>query len=261
MAANLRILNSNTADSCTITAGSGNATAPNMLLDFKSAVWRSAAGVTTALITMQWASAKFINMVALAFTNLSSTATLRFRGYTLAGDASPATDVTRSSFLSNAITGQVHACVFTPATDAFEKVTILITDTSNTDGYLEVSRIIAGVYWSPTYTAEMGASIGIVDTSKSERTDSGDLFTDRGRQFKTMSFDMSVLTSTDRNKFYNILTSNGTYKPMFITLTPEDSVDKPGEMLFQIYGKLVRTPAMKYAYFEMFSTQVDIEEV
>jgi hypothetical protein len=139
------------------------------------------------------------------------------------------------------------------------KLVIDITDGSNPLGYVEASRAVCGTYWEPTYNAEYGVSVGMTDTSKQERTDAGDLRTDRGTIHKTMDFDLQVMPKEDRNFLYNILRGNGMYKPLFISMTPADA-DSVGEQVFQVYGKLSKAAAIKYVSFNMFSTSLEIEE-
>ena len=98
--ANLRILHDNAANrvsSLSASTTSGSLAAANLLTDRKAEVHRATA--TSVTYTATWASPELMSMVALAFTNYTSTATIRVRAYTLAADVSPAVD-----------TGAVLAC-------------------------------------------------------------------------------------------------------------------------------------------------------
>lgn len=274
--ANIRFLYDNAAGRATISASStaGTLVATNMQGDIKSAVWRGVS--TTESITLTWPTSEFLNMVALPFCNLTSAATMRVRCYTLAGDANPAYDATTTaapgvSFGSvewgtstlgvNAYSygGGTYAAAYFPV-GTYQKVIVTLADPTNAAGYIECSRIVTGQYWSPLYSAEAGAAVSITDTSKNERTDAGDLVTDRGTVAKMLNFDLNFLTSTDRDKVYRMLRGNGMFRPIFISLVPE-STDAGDEQVFQIYGKLSKGGSMKYQLLNQYSTTIEIEEV
>jgi hypothetical protein len=273
---NLRVVYDNAADRATLSASStaGGLVVNNLLTDFKSEVWRSTS--TTATLTITWATAEIIGMVALAFCSLSPLATFRVRGYAHAADTTPLIDVTGYACEGSDLTSfnwgseplGVNAYSYGGGTygvlwftqDAYEKLVIDIVDNTNTLGYIEASRVICGSYWSPTYNAEYGVQVGITDNSKQERTDAGDLRTDRGTIAKTLSFDVSFLTSQDRNKVYNILRGNGLFRPIYVSLTPEAD-DPTEEQVFQIYGKMSRQGSIKYQFINQFSSTIEIEEL
>lgn len=274
--ANLRVVYDNAADRATIAASStaGSLVAANLQTDYKSDVWRSTG--LTATLTITFPTAELIGMVALAFCSLSSAATFRVRGYALTADVTPLVDTTgyaaqASDFTSfywgteplgvNAYSygGGAYGVLWLPSVNACQKVVIDITD-SNPLGYIEASRLVCGTYWSPTNNAEAGAEVGVVDTSKHERTDAGDLRTDRGTIHKTLSFELAYLTQQDRNSLWNILRGNGMFKPLFISLLPTDA-DYVGEQVYQIYGKIGRPSRLRYQHTHRFSTTLEIEEL
>lgn len=273
---NLRVVYDNAADRATITASStaGSLVPSNLKSDYKSEVWRSTG--LTATLTITWATAELIGMVALAFCNLSAAGTFRVRGYALESDVVPLIDHTgfvayganfeefswgMEPLGANAYSygGGAYAVLWLPQVHACKKLVIDIEDVIPA-GYLEASRLVCGTYWEPVYNAEYGTTVGIVDTSKHERTDAGDLRTDRGTIHKTLSFDLAVMPKEDRDALYNIIRGNGMFKPMYVSLTPE-SEDEVGEQVFQIYGKVSRNSTLRWVNFNQFSTQLDIEEL
>ena len=276
MANNLRVVYDNAADRATIVASStaGTLVASNLSTDYKSEVWRSTG--LTATLTITWPTAELIGMVALAFASLSSAATFRVRGYQNDDDSTPLFDVDGFACYGadfdafpwgtvplgvNAYSygGGAYGVLWTPV-HACQKIVLDIAD-SNPLGYIEASRLVCGTYWEPIYSAETGATVGITDTSKNERTDAGDLRTDRGTIHKTLSFDLNVMPKEDRDALYNILRGNGMFKPVYISLVPVYDEDETGEQVFQIYGKVSKSASIKWAYADMFSTKLEIEEV
>ena len=272
--ANLRIVYSNAADRATLTAtaGVGTMVKENLLLDTKSKVWRTAS--TSATITLIWTTAEIIGAVALPFCNLSPTATIRVRGYTNSGDASPVGDSGTALACPIGSGGWVGATGVNTyayaggryATSWFtkrsvKKIVIDIVDTSNTLGYIEASRVVAGDYWSPTNNVEHGSiQLATADRSKNERTDSGDLRTDRGTMHKRVSLDLSLMPAADRNSVWSIARGNGMFKPVFFSLSPQGT-DVDEEQAFCVYGKQTQQNSTVYQFTNQFSTTLELEEI
>lgn len=227
---------------------------------------------------MNWAVGEIIGMVAFAFCSLSSAAKFHVKAYSLATDTTPywegetfccpASQFDKFYWGTEALGvnaysygGGTYAVIWIPP-NAYQKIELTITD-SNPLGYIEASRLIAGTYWSPLYGAEQGAVVGVTDNSKQERTDAGDLRTDRGTIAKTLQFDMNYLVTQDRNSLYNIIYGNGLFKPMYVSLLPEETPDgdQIGEQVFQIYGKVSKNASIKYAMVNQFATQLSLEEL
>lgn len=143
----------------------------------------------------------------------------------------------------------------------FNSMAILLQDPGCSDHYLEISRLIIGTHWSPTYNTGFGLSFNTKDLSTSERNEAGDLITTSGATYNNIFFDLQYMNNQDRNIFNKIVRSNSVKKPMFISLFPENSTDYIKENLHQIYGKLVQSPGISHPVFDTYSSQVEIEEV
>lgn len=276
--ANLRVVYDNAADRATLAASStaGSLAVNNMLSDIKSEIWRSTG--STATITVTWPVGELIGVVALPFCSLSSGATMRVRAYTYTADTLPILDTGIQiaaaappfdvwgwgseplGVNAYAYGGGTYGVVWFGTIVAVQKLVIDIDDDSNPLGYLECSRIVAGTYWEPVAGADSGVEIGVGDLSKHERSDAGDLRTDRGAIFKTMTMDLSVLPAQDRNAMWRILRGNGMSRPVFISLVPK-AEDAFEEQAFQIYGKLSRQSSLKYIHANHYSSQLEIEEI
>lgn len=274
--ANLRVVYNNAADRSTVTASTtaGTLVATNLLNDYKVKVWRSTG--TSADIELTWASAENISMASLPFCNLSATATMRVRCYTLPGDVVPTLDTgtiqavagkfgpfTWSNVPAGANTfsyGGGACATLWFATQSSRKVVISLSDASNSSGYLEAARVVCGTYWSPENNAEYGATIMAEDMSRHERTDSGDLHTDRGPRYRKVSVTLPVMPVADRDVLWQILMGNGMARPVFFSLTPEGPATKD-EHLFQLYCKLSRSAALRYQMYNQFNSTLELEEV
>lgn len=275
--------------------------ASNMKLDSKGKVWRSAtavSGTVSAAILVDFGSSGVqIGGVALPFTNtVSSSATMTVTGYGT-GSAQPSFT---GSMPSQGITGgtaaytvTVNACPWNSLgvpdwggtglnTYAYgggtylrawfpgnqgttiRYLSIVITDYSRTatTGYaIEVSRLVAGPVWSPTYNTSFGLTNTLKDLSTSERTESGDLVTRIGPRSNSLSFDLKFLNQADRLNMSKMLWSNGTSRPVLVSLFPDNSSNWELERAHMIYGKLTQLPGLSHFAPDFFSSQIDIEEI
>lgn len=276
MSNHLRIVYNNAADRAMISASTtaGSLVASNIQKERKSDVWRSTA--TTATLTLTYSTAEFIGMIALPFCNLTSASTIRVRTYTNTADTAPVVD-----------TGYVSAAAATPLglwewgnvplgvnaysyggatygrvwfeTNPVKKVVIDIDDSTNTVGYIEASRLVAGAYFSPERNAELNATWEITESSKSERNDASDLITDLGSKNKKIGFSLEHMSPADRNSITNILKGNGMSRPVFVSLYPDDG-DPSIEQLYQVYGKLPQQSSVGIAYWNTYNTTLTVEE-
>ena len=273
---NLRVIYQNLADlsTTTITASTtaGITSAANLQKDTKSLIWRSTG--TSATLTVAFGSAKTVRGVILPFTNLTATATISVAtvggsGYTTGTVlACPykQTDNWDSSYLpqganSYAYGSGTYARVWFPAQQTCTGLTITLTDTNNASGYVEASRLVVGDYWTPKYNTSFGLIAAPKSLSTNSRTESGDLVTNRGIQYNTMSFDLTWLTPDDRLIFTKIIKSNGINKGLLISLFPDASEDYDKEQTYQIYGKLTQVPDLTHPMYTMYSSKVEIEEI
>ena len=278
---NLRIIDYNAANIATLTASttSGTLVASNMLTDIKSQVWRSTS--TSAAILTACPTLKSVNAVIFAHTNFTNAATMRVVGYTLANDvpgvATPVFDTsalpccayTASSVfgwdantpgVSNfGFGGGVYAGLFFTG-GSVRRLYIEISDTGNAAGYVEVSRLIAGYYWSPTYNADYGVQLGYDDKSSHSRNDAGDLLTDITPRSKWLSFNLSGMEAVDRQNFMRLMRSKGLSSPIYISVFPADT-DKNLEQDYQIYGKQSALSPILMPYYSSYQTSIKIDEI
>ena len=274
---NLRVIYQNLADltttTITATTTAGVTTTDNLKKDAKSLIWRST--TTSATLTVAFNATKTIRGVVLPFTNLTATASVTITPTGGTGTtpitgllACPykQTDSWDSSYLpqganSYAYGSGTYARAWFPVAQTCTGLTITITDTNNTAGYIEASRLIIGDYWTPTYNTSFGLTSAVKSLSSSSRTESGDLVTNRGIQYNSMSFDLTWLTPADRLVFMKIIKSNGINKPLLISLFPDASEDFDKEQTFQIYGKLTQVPDLTHPMYTMYSSKIEIEEI
>jgi hypothetical protein len=141
-----------------------------------------------------------------------------------------------------------------------QKLVIDISDPNSDAGYIEGSCLVAGLSWSPKVNMGWGASVVVQETTKNERSESGNLRSDAGVSSKKLSFDMKFLQPTDRNRLWRIFLGNGMITPSFISLYPE-SEDTFEEQMHQIYGKLSQQSKIAAQSFGTSQAPFEVEEI
>lgn len=281
---NLRVVYNNAAKrATTLTASStvGAYSAANMLTDRKTKVWR---GDKTAARTIDlvWPSSETVACVAFPFCSLSKVATIRVQVFS---DAAFTTQVVDSGTVSAvqsspvgvastdewygtpvgvnayAYGGYAFAVVYFTRNTACRSMRITVSDTTNPLAYLEIGNIVVGDYWSPTYNVQAGeVSIEIADMSRHERSESGDLYTDVGARYRTMSLQLQYMPAADRNCMFRVLLGNGMKDPVMVSVVPE-SADKKDEELYAIYGRLSKGSAIQYQFMGQYQASLSIDEI
>ena len=273
---NLRVGYDNAADRGTLAASStaGALAAANLRTQMKAQVWRATG--TSATLTLTWALPENIACVVLPFCNLTSTATMRVRGYTLAADIDPAFDTGARPACPYAPLGPFGWGTQPPGCNAFafgggtyavawfgsaavERLVIDIADPDNATGYVEASRLVAGPYWSPQKNVDWSPKLTVEDSTTNTRNDAGDLITDRGTTYRTLAVSLSWLPPADRDQFMSILRGSGFAQPVFVSLFPE-SDDPMQEQLYQIWGKLSDLGALVHNYVANYTGTITIQE-
>ena len=282
---NLRIIHDNAADRAVLTAASqaGTLGPANLQRDAKGAVLRATDVGQTIIAT--WPTQEVISCVALIFTNMNSSARMRVRGYGQPGDAAPVIDTGVMMPCPEAPLG-ISAFGFLPlgwnaykwggvktwgrggGSDGvawFEPVSVrqMVIDVSsidNPDGYLEISRLVAGNYWSPEHNAEYGASLQLQDTSEAYRTAAGTAKTAVGTTSDKLSISLAHLAAPDRARLMRILRESSTVRPLLFSLFPENP-DPVLEQDHMIYGRVTNLDAVSTPYYETYSAPLQIEGI
>jgi hypothetical protein len=274
----LRILYDNKADTASVLTASttsGALAASNLLTDYKTEVHRATA--TSVTYTLNWAAPVVVNAAILAFTNFTSTATMRARAYTNIADGSPATDsgtVLACAYQPfglwdwgmlplgvNAFSygGFAYGRVYLPATSC-QKLVIDVVDVDNTAAYVEAARLITGAYWEPGINPDFGPSIAPKSNTKHQRTDAGDLRTERRPVSRSLKLNLGMIAAgADRARVYDILRGNGMTKPVFLSLFPENA-EPALEQAHQLWGKL-NDSVVSHPTYGIFAAPLEIEEI
>jgi hypothetical protein len=249
----------------------------NMLVDVKSLVHRSTPLILSNTISATWTTPETVGVVCLPFCNLTPTATIRVQVYsdtagtTLAYDsgagvlACPAPSVVLPGFTA-AQAAQAYAFGggayarhwFTPVTCG--KLVITLSDGLNLQGYVETSRLFVANWWSPSYNADVGATLTFDSASSQVRSDGGDLYTNIGPRMRKLAMKLTNLPGTDRANLAAIMRASGLDSPLLVSLFPGDT-DTALERDYTIYGKLSSLSALAWGTVGTTSLPLEIVEM
>jgi hypothetical protein len=248
-------------------------------MDEKAAVWRSSSNAAQTLL-LSWAVSELVDSVCMAWTNLTGLATVRLKGYTVAGDypASPIFDQTFNPdyamalgefvwgidplAVSGAARARVSAQVqcWLAASYSIEKLEIIVDDPLNALAYVEASRLVIGQKISPLVNADQnGFTIGWVERSKPTRAASGDLRVEPLTRFRQVKIDLNMLEATSRNAMLR-MAAGGLGRGVWISAFPEDA-DTSNQQLYGFWGALVQDVNFSYPEFGQWAAPMVFEEM
>ena len=271
----LRIIHANYADQATSIAASttsGALAAALMQTDRKGEAHRSTG--TSVTYTLTWTGGVSIGGVALPATNLTSAATIRGRLYDATSGGTLLLDTGTNTACPGltalpwtwAATYNANAFAYGYASKAVawfantagvKRAVIDLVDTGNPAGYIDCARIVAGPYWSPEWNAEYGCTTLVVDNTTNARSDAGDLTSDRAPLHAEHTFNLPVITPTDRSELMQIMRANGIWKPVFLSLMPSAS-SAAAEQDHMVFGKRKSSP-IAHPFFENYSHEMTLE--
>lgn len=284
MESNIRIVWDNAADRAAIAASSeaGNLFASNLRTNLKSKVWRGSSPSEGLVLT--WPDPEPVDVVVLAFNNMTAQATMRVRGYTQTISPIPVFDTGDVECQPPAPLGAfgwggpfgenfyerggaslfaygygAYAVVWIPGGHAVRKLEILVNDPDNPDGYIEAGRLIVGPYWTPLHNFSFGHSVSFPELTQNKRSEAGDLRGERGAKWRRIDFDLQYMDEEDRSMMLRMLRRAGLSQPLFISLFPENE-DAAKEQSYQLFGKFADTARVSQPNFDIYATSLAVEE-
>ncbi len=234
---------------------------------------------TSITYTLTWASDETINGIILPATNLSSASTISVvaknsSGTTVythnGGTAVSACTNTAldyypgiknvNSFPYGGLSKTAVWFTSTPTNVRSLEITLNrgTNPTANPSypSYIDCSRIICGKYWEPALgVSKNGLELTIADTTQTSRSDTGDLYTDRGTIYDQLSFNLDILTGSDREELIKIFKWVGAYRNIAVSVFPEGN--NRNEQDYIIYGKR-ETSGISYLVHNYFSNSFSI---
>lgn len=218
--------------------------------DNKTDIWRSS-NLTEQVITATWSEPESIGGVGIIFSNLVKDSTVRFQFYL--DSSSPNPDFTTPlhtfvddklipigfdsiGYLSFSYGGGRHFSTFFD-TLAVEKLELIITSVGNSDGYIEIARVVAGDPVRFTSMVAYGSKFSFQDKSSSTRSASGSNRVVKKTKSRIVDVTMENLTPDDNTLMNNLPRGIGTRNPILFSGLSDSSVDHERES-FNVYGHI-----------------------
>lgn len=227
MAAKLRILYNHDAwDAATITSSSeasSHLADDNVVDDNPARPWRTD-DEQDEWIKFDLGSAQQITCVALFNFNLSSGATVRLQANSSDSFGSPPYDQALT-IVTDADSVVFKRLVFF-LDQTYQWWRITVDDYPNTDGYIQIGRIVGGAYYemSRNYSEQFG--IQIADPSEGREVP-GAFSPKRSQEdFRTITLDFEFVEETERDKWEAIFRKIGNRSPVVLALDPTDRPTK-----------------------------------
>lgn len=274
---NLRLIAVNDVDSATLSVSPAvEATLPvtNLQLAERAKVMRTTSAAAQQ-IKGTWSATKVISGCALVRHNLTSDATWRLQLYS---DAAWTTQVYDSGALvanppkalgdliwgveALGVTvfygwGQAFSDLYFDAVTA-QSFTLTLTDTGNSDGYLEASRLFLGYTLEPEFNCDWGIKLAWRENSKLTRTDGGSLRVDPKQPYRTLEFNLGWLGSGDRARWLDVFRAAGRRSDVWISVFPNQ-----GGMLERDYAmqaRLVSPGESTHNRYNNWTQPIQLEE-
>lgn len=263
----------------TVSGGSWVASLPasNVLTTDRAEVARSTDATTgSTQFDIDFGTARALRAFALQAHNLSQAASWRITLGTTPGG----TDVHNGSsqaawFLpftgpeewedaawwglpQDAYTGHPHlAPILLPATLNARYLRVLVTDTANAAGYVQIGRLWAGELWLPQVNAAFPMQHGHQDFSAKERTRGGGVVADKQRRARTVRLSLDALSATEAAWVHEINRRAGTVEELLFL---PDVADYQECQRYGFIGTAEQLSPMARTNFERHSQEYDLTE-
>ena len=253
----------NLVESAAITGGSWLAGLPlsNIATRDLSRVARSSDALTSSTtIQFDHGSAKTARALCIVGHNLTSAATITWdRGTTAGGNdvqdgaAINAWQITPLEYSGR----QFAAWVVVTATSArYDK--IVIADTANPAGYIEIAYAWMSDLWSTAYGPVTGLQQGVQDFSGSERSDAGALWVNRRRRVRNVSMVLEGATPTEAAILHNLSVYCAATEPVLYCADVADAAER---QRYGFVGSLSELNAIEWPYNRMGRLPMRIVEL
>jgi hypothetical protein len=251
----------------TLSAGSWTSGAlANLQQEYLSLVARST-DATTASTKMRVAfggGATGVRLIGFARHNLSATATYRVKAGSTAGANnvydSGTLDVWHSSIVAAEKEGYpatlTHDC---GSVQTAQHWSIDFTDTTNIDGFVQLSRLWMGTTWTPTRSYAFGNSLGFEPRDVSEESLGGVLFHDRRTPRRVHRLSFKALTADEADG--DLLDAMGRLGSAGQLWFVKDSTDTARGFKANGLYRFRRIDPITQAFKPLHETAIELEEV
>ena len=196
----IKFLTTNKLDSATVTslsAASGHA-ATNVQSRFLKQTWRSMAPnpLTSQWLKFDLGSASLISVFTFFYNNLTSGATVKL--YAHASDLGNTEASWSGATYNQTITNFDTRVGYIAPAQTLRYWFLAITDSSNTDGYVEIGRCFAGTVTSPSLNFNENFSETEIDPSEQSWTIGGHVYSTQRERYKILEYQFLDLAQADQ---------------------------------------------------------------
>lgn len=274
---NVRILMENYADAATITATPAMvATLPveNVQTLSRAKVARTNGNPTFQVMDFEMPASELANALVLVGVNFTGSATFRLQAWNRSamggqktvdtpfllaievkslGDLVWGVDPLGASLMD----GWAYRYTLLWFQEAkIQSFRVTISDPTNSDGYMELSRLMLGRYFSPAKNMAYGLEMGWIDKSSQYRTDGGTLRSDPLPSYRRWRFSLEAVENDERNQLLDHIRAVGRRNDLFMSCFPGAGGRK--EIAYAGHVKLVSDGAVFQDHFPGIS-RVDLE--
>lgn len=281
MTSNIRMLIQNDWDDSTLTLATGTPVATLPLTNTQSYNNARSFRTTTlsgVVVDGDFPSGSYVSGFVMYRHNLTADATYRFRLYSGAAQTgSTVYDSGTLAALDSEGLGEFEWGVDPLSPTMYDDwdfgVTVLwmdsvysaasfkldISDASNGDSYIDITRCYLGRVFEPSSNFNWGASNVWTDDVEQIRTAGGSVYTADRTAFRQISCQLNWLSGVDRALFFDQTRTVGKHKDIFISLYPESS--GAFERDYQFAAKFTQPPNITRPLVNYYSTGISVREV
>lgn len=281
---NLMLGYPNRADEAALSGGSWQATLPltNLQNRLQAIVARSTdATESSTQFTIDLGQPRTIDLLVLCGHNLSLEATLRVvasevssfsplvydSGFTVVWPAlfsSESLEWEDDNWWSGQLTTEVRESYPSNAIRRFTQISarywkVLIADTGNADGYVQIGRLMISAVWSPVVNYDYGASLGFETDTAVEKSLGGQEYFDRRTGRRVFRCQLSWLSEQEAyERAWEIQRTLGTDGEVFINIDPDNTLH---ESRLAYLGRLRQLTAIEHPYYSYHRMAVEVAEL
>lgn len=238
--ANVRFVIGNAHDEATLTATSQALPIENTQRGERALVWRSA-GLGEQIIEGTLRTGHVVSCLAILRHNLGANGLRQvelFNGEELVYDSGPVPtallipagiwqagiDPWHATYNDRLPTGLSATVLWLPSSYIITRYRITVSDYGNPDGYLQISRILLGLTFSPTYNINWSPKITWQESGEHKITEGGSLRSiGRGDLRRKFDLNLDWLNDADRQQFITKMGQAGIGADVLVSLYPEAS--------------------------------------
>lgn len=223
--------------------------------------------LASAYITIEWAEAQPINLIAALYCNATAgAATWRVRAAaTLAAAVSaPVYDSGSALFAGSDValrhrSGRRHDWKWLPSGQSHKAWRIDFADAGNADGALILGKLVIDTAWQPARNISYGWSAGLVDPSRKPKAELGQYEPLNRRPYMMTQFDLRFGTEAQMwGSAFEIDQKIGTTMPLLAIRDPDAATYRQAKAVFGLQQDLGQ---LGNPHFNVFDKRYLIEEL